>query len=133
MNVGVGVVAGFTGAADVGIGVRLLGEISSGTVPPGNGSPNCETNSDSVEPIVLSTAVSPRPRKASEIVPKSVENFTIESDGRVSVARTKSSSMGHKGVEACISDRFMKIRFPQPKGGGIVTVNYPLLFKSSGE
>ncbi len=64
---------------------------------------------------------------------KIVENFTIESDGRVSVARTKSSTMGHKGVESCISDRFMKIRFPQPKGGGIVTVNYPLLFKGSGD
>jgi len=77
VGVVVGVVAGFTGTADVGIGVRLLGEISSGTVPPGNGSPNCETNNDIVEPIVLSTAVSPRPRNASEIAPASVENFTI--------------------------------------------------------
>src|SRR5262245_15828843 len=72
---GVGVV--FTGTADVGIGVRLAGEITSGGAPPGNGSPNCETSSDSVEPIVVSTAVSPRPRSASEIVPAWVENLTI--------------------------------------------------------
>lgn len=63
---------------------------------------------------------------------KLVVNFTIESDGRVSQARMKSSTMGDAVVEECVADRFAKIRFPHPKGGGTVAINYPLLFKSTG-
>ncbi len=63
---------------------------------------------------------------------KIVVNFTIEADGRVSTSRIKSSTIEEKRVDGCVTDRFTKIRFPQPKGGGIVVVNYPLLFKSAG-
>lgn len=63
---------------------------------------------------------------------KLVVNFVIASDGLVKSAQMKSSTMNDRAVESCVADRFRKIRFPQPKGGGIVTVNYPLLFKSSG-
>jgi hypothetical protein len=35
-------------------------------------------------------------------------------------------------VEGCVAERFQALRFPAPRGGGMVTVNYPLLFKSSG-
>ena len=63
---------------------------------------------------------------------KLVVNFVIASDGLVTRAGMKSSTMNDANVEGCVADRFRKIRFPKPKGGGIVTVNYPLLFKSSG-
>lgn len=64
---------------------------------------------------------------------KLVVHFVIEADGRVSTAAMKTTTMHDGGVEGCVAQRFKMIRFPNPKGGGIVTVNYPLLFKASGQ
>lgn len=54
--------------------------------------------------------------------------FVIASDGTVSRSAVNKSTMGDAGVEACIAERFLTMKFPEPKGGGIVTVNYPFLF-----
>ena len=54
--------------------------------------------------------------------------FVINKSGAVSKASIKSSSMGNKSVESCITGRFMRFQFPQPKGGGIVIVSYPFIF-----
>ena len=54
--------------------------------------------------------------------------FTIARDGSVSAASVKSSTMGAPAVESCIVARFLRMQFPQPKGGGIVVVSYPFLF-----
>lgn len=54
--------------------------------------------------------------------------FVIAKDGTVSKASIKSSSMGSKAVEGCITSRFMRFKFPEPKGGGIVIVSYPFIF-----
>ena len=59
---------------------------------------------------------------------KVVIKFVIAKDGTVSKASVKSSSMGSKAVESCISGRFMRFKFPEPKGGGIVIVSYPFIF-----
>ena len=54
--------------------------------------------------------------------------FVIAKDGSVSKASVKSSTMGNKSVEGCITGRFMRFKFPEPKGGGIVIVSYPFIF-----
>lgn len=59
---------------------------------------------------------------------KIVIKFVIAKDGSVSSASVKNSSMGNSAVESCISGRFMRMQFPEPKGGGIVIVSYPFLF-----
>ncbi len=59
---------------------------------------------------------------------KIVIKFTIAKDGSVSAASTKSSTMGNKSVESCVVGRFLRMQFPEPKGGGIVIVSYPFLF-----
>jgi len=59
---------------------------------------------------------------------KIVVKFVIAKDGSVSKASTKSSTMGSPSVESCINGRFMRFRFPEPKGGGIVIVSYPFIF-----
>ncbi|MBM76635.1 MAG: hypothetical protein CMK59_14610 [Proteobacteria bacterium] len=59
---------------------------------------------------------------------KIVIKFFIAKDGSVSRAEVKSSSMGSKVVESCITGRFRRFKFPEPKGGGIVIVSYPFLF-----
>ncbi len=55
--------------------------------------------------------------------------FVIAKDGSVSKADIKSSTMGSSSVESCISSRFLRFKFPEPKGGGIVIVSYPFIFQ----
>ena len=59
---------------------------------------------------------------------KIVIKFTIAKDGTVSSASTKSTTMNNGSVESCIVGRFQRMKFPEPKGGGIVIVSYPFLF-----
>ena len=59
---------------------------------------------------------------------KVVIKFTIAKDGSVSRASKKTSTMGSAAVEQCIVGRFKRMKFPTPKGGGIVIVSYPFIF-----
>ena len=68
--------------------------------------------------------------KNPSIKGKIVVKFVIAADGSVSKASIKSSSMGSKAVESCITGRFRRFKFPEPKGGGIVIVSYPFIFSS---
>ena len=61
---------------------------------------------------------------------KIVIKFVIAKDGSVSSANTKSSTMGSPTVENCVVSRFMRMQFPEPKGGGIVIVSYPFFFSA---
>jgi TonB family protein len=54
--------------------------------------------------------------------------FIIGKTGQVQKATVKSSSLGSAAVESCIAERFLRFRFPPPKGNGIVIVSYPFLF-----
>lgn len=54
--------------------------------------------------------------------------FVIARDGSVSSATTKSSTLGSAAAETCIHGRFLRMQFPEPKGGGIVIVTYPFVF-----
>jgi hypothetical protein len=59
---------------------------------------------------------------------KIVMKFVIAKDGTVSSASKETSSMNNAGVENCVAGRFMRMQFPEPKGGGIVIVSYPFVF-----
>lgn len=61
---------------------------------------------------------------------KIVVKFTIAADGSVSKASIDSSSMGSEPVESCITGRFLRFKFPEPKGGGVVIVKYPFIFSA---
>jgi len=43
----------------------------------------------------------------------------------------RQSTMKNKAVEDCIASRVKRFKFPAPKGGGIVEVSYPFIFKAS--
>ncbi|MGI6393887.1 MAG: AgmX/PglI C-terminal domain-containing protein [bacterium] len=60
-----------------------------------------------------------------------VINFIISGTGVVSSSKVNRTTMGNQNVESCVADQIKKIRFPAPKGGGIVIVNYPFVFKHS--
>jgi outer membrane biosynthesis protein TonB len=60
---------------------------------------------------------------------KIVVKFVISKDGSVSKASIRSSSMASPAVESCIANKvFRTLKFPEPKGGGIVIVSYPFIF-----
>ena len=54
-------------------------------------------------------------------------NFTIVGDGSVKQSRVAGSTLASGEVEDCIKGRIASWRFPMPRGGGEVTVNYPFL------
>ncbi len=56
-------------------------------------------------------------------------NFEIGPNGMLNYSRVGKSSLGHPGVESCITTRMMKWQFPKPLGGVNVKVNYPFLLR----
>ncbi len=57
--------------------------------------------------------------------------FTIAPTGSVASASIRESSMGDATVEGCATNVMKSLKFPQPKGGGIVVVTYPFVFSST--
>jgi hypothetical protein len=54
--------------------------------------------------------------------------FTIGTQGEVTEASVKSTTLRHPELEQCVVQRFYTMAFPPPKGGGIVIVSYPFVF-----
>lgn len=54
--------------------------------------------------------------------------FTISGTGSVIAAVVSATTMKNRTVESCITDKVRRWVFPEPKGGGIVVVNYPFNF-----
>jgi hypothetical protein len=53
-----------------------------------------------------------------------VTKFVIANDGTVSQAKVKATSLEHPVVENCLTSRLERMKFPSPKGGGIVIAEY---------
>jgi hypothetical protein len=64
---------------------------------------------------------------------KVVIQFTIGATGKVDEAHIAQTEMNNEGVEGCILRNVKMWMFPQPKGGGVVLVTYPFIFKSAGQ
>ncbi|WP_394845765.1 AgmX/PglI C-terminal domain-containing protein [Pendulispora brunnea] len=57
--------------------------------------------------------------------------FTISADGAVSNASDAGSDLRNDAVVQCIVRSFGNLSFPQPEGGGTVSVTYPVIFSAS--
>jgi hypothetical protein len=55
--------------------------------------------------------------------------FVISGTGKVTSAMISSSTLKDRDVEKCITNKIKRWVFPEPKGGGIVVVNYPFTFQ----
>jgi hypothetical protein len=66
-------------------------------------------------------------QRSPELTGKVTVKFTIGGDGVVSSART-TGTLESDAVETCITRRFLQMRFPEPRGGGLVLVSYPFVF-----
>ncbi len=58
--------------------------------------------------------------------------FTIDPTGAVSDAQVSETSLNNTTTESCMLSRIRRWRFPEPKGGGIVSVTFPWIFKPAG-
>lgn len=63
---------------------------------------------------------------------KVATSFTIGGDGRVQSASVTESTLKNDEVERCITAKIRTWEFPKPKGGGVVIVKYPFIFKTTG-
>ena len=54
--------------------------------------------------------------------------FTISNTGSVAKSSVDKSSLANATVDACINQQMKTLQFPEPKGGGIVIVQYPFVF-----
>ena len=58
--------------------------------------------------------------------------FTIDATGSVAQVDVAESGLGSPEVESCMTSRIGRWKFPEPKGGGVVSVSYPWVFHQSG-
>lgn len=58
--------------------------------------------------------------------------FTIDPAGAVSDASVSDTSLNNATTENCMLSRIRRWKFPEPKGGGVVTVTFPWMFKPAG-
>ena len=56
--------------------------------------------------------------------------WTIKSNGGVSGAKEKSSTLNDSTVSNCIKNVIVKMKFPKPKGGDVIIV-FPFIFNSA--
>ena len=59
--------------------------------------------------------------------------FVISASGSVASSDVAQSTVSNAELETCVAGRVRTWIFPKPKGGGVVIVTYPFLFKQSGD
>lgn len=69
-------------------------------------------------------------QKNKNLEGKVVVKFTISPTGSVAAASVASSTLNNGAVEQCMTSKIRRWVFPEPKGGGIVIVNYPFNLRS---
>ncbi|MBN1962113.1 MAG: FHA domain-containing protein [Deltaproteobacteria bacterium] len=57
--------------------------------------------------------------------------WIISATGSVAKVMVRDSTLKNANVEDCIKKKILNWKFPAPAGGGIVTVNYPFIFKAT--
>ncbi len=62
---------------------------------------------------------------------KIVVFFVIDAAGGVQTAQIAETEMNSEPVESCMLRNIKRWKFPTPKGGGVVEVRYPWVFKAS--
>lgn len=60
---------------------------------------------------------------------KIVVRFVIDPTGAVRESSTDSSTLGNPTVETCINEHFRALTFPEPAGGGLVVVSWPVVLQ----
>jgi TonB family protein len=116
---------------------RPLGErVHTGTEDPAGDAVAGALSRDEISKVIGSHTGQIKYCYQSELVTspslhgKVVVEFVIAGTGAVSSAAIGDSTLGNAAVEQCIVDKVKRWRFPAPRGGGIVRVNYPFVFSA---
>jgi TonB family protein len=62
-----------------------------------------------------------------------ITSFIIGPRGTVLSSKVDESTVGNAAVERCVAQAVRRWRFPAPRGGGIVVVSYPVVFRTAGD
>ena len=71
--------------------------------------------------------------QAPDLGGKVAVHFVISADGSVSASNVTQSNTSSAQLDACVMGRARTWVFPKPKGGGLVSVTYPFIFKVAGK
>ncbi len=71
-------------------------------------------------------------QKPQQLTGKVAVHFWIEADGLVKEAAVAETTLQNATVEQCMVGRIVKWRFPEPLGGGKVSVTFPWIFLPAG-
>ena len=71
-------------------------------------------------------------QKVSGLSGKVAVLFTIDPAGAVAEANVSESTLANSNTENCMLSRIRRWKFPEPQGGGVVTVTFPWIFKPAG-
>jgi hypothetical protein len=115
------------------------GELSSGSPSDGGGVKAATTISGKLPPEVIQRVVQkqfPRIRKCYAdglrdnpmLEGRMAVRLVIEKDGSVSSASDAGSTMPDRNVSRCVLRTFHELHFPEPEGGGLLTLVYPIAF-----
>ncbi len=159
---GLGLRGGGPGGGGVGVGTLGTGKIGTrgrgsgdGTYGSGEGGLGAKTDRDismttgtpvvlgSLDPEIIRRIVREHAgqikycyekelTRTPGIYGKIVMKWVINGDGKVTQSAVNESQMKNPNVEQCLATKIKTWVFPKPKGGGIVVVNYPFVFKQSG-
>ncbi len=58
--------------------------------------------------------------------------FQINGQGKLNYSKVLKSSLGSPAAESCITTKMMNWKFPKPKGGVNVNINYPFMLRPVG-
>ncbi|WP_141593855.1 TonB family protein [Myxococcus sp. AB056] len=70
--------------------------------------------------------------KDPSLAGKVAVSFVIDPTGAVSDASISETTLNNAAAERCMLSRIRRWKFPEPKGGGVVSVTYPWLFSPAG-
>lgn len=58
--------------------------------------------------------------------------WTIDGSGAIADAQVAESGVDDPMVEACMLERIRRWKFPEPRGGGVVVITFPWVFRAAG-
>jgi TonB family protein len=71
-------------------------------------------------------------QKNPELSGKVAVAFTIDPAGAVADANVAETTLANNNAENCMLARIRRWKFPEPQGGGVVSVTFPWIFKPAG-
>jgi TonB family protein len=130
-------VGGSSTGSGLGRGFGGLGQAQQSQAQPGASTGQGSLDKDIIRRIIHRHVPAARRCYQSELksdpsfATRVTLRFVIAASGNVSSAKLMKGS-GNASFDSCLEGVAKRMLFPKPKGGGVVVVNFPFVFQSSG-